>query len=184
MSGLLTALGGMIANATASSSLLYDSYVAGTDTWAFGNGGTNGVLGTQAGQRVFTPSVNTTITKISAYISSTGTVSSRNLYCSIYNVSGTDLGTLVQTSTVVTGSNYGSKTSVDFVFAGASVSSGTDYHIVFHSVQDADLGGFNAYHTNPSLIPGQLDLFNGSGASQNPSTFPTYDLQLQIWGTT
>lgn len=172
--------------ATSSSpTLLFTSInTTGEGTWNFGGGGSAGVVGSKAAQQSFTNATTRNVTAIKFLLDSLGTVTGRTLFCQIYNASGTALGSSVATSNGVTGAAW-TKQLIEFTFTGgATLTGGNTYHVLIYSAQDAFGGSFNTYYTNPSVISGQLSLFDTSGTNSYPSTFPGYDLQVEIWGTT
>lgn len=171
-------LGASRASGGGTPTLLYDSYnVSGQGTWDSSVG--------IPGQENFTVSTATSVTKISAYLDSSYT-HGELVSCSIYSgTTGSDivpaspLGTAIPVSV-----GTGTKVSTDFNFVvPVSLSPGTVYHIGWVS-SAYTFGNFQLYYTNPTLIPGQLCLWNITGSNQYPTTFPGYDIQMQLWGTT
>lgn len=163
--------------------LLFDGITGQANNWSFGDA----TAGYYAGLAYFTTGSAITVTKIVVPLLPLGNPTGKTFVARIWTDSSNDLGTEIGTSDSIAGAviaAYIAVTDTDFVFSTpVALSASTNYHITIDTgAVDVANAGY-AQFTTPSVIPGQLSRFSSSGVNQFPATFPTFDLQLAIWGT-
>lgn len=105
-----------------------------------------------------------------------GSITAFTYYCTIYTVSGNNLGTVVATSDGQTGNDSWGGTIVRFTFASpVALSASTNYHITFHrnTVGDNTVDATN--RANASYLSGGGGSATGSFATWNTSGVIEYN---------
>lgn len=131
------------------------------------------------GQFAWDPAANITVCKITVVVTATGTISGNTYTCEIWTYAAPNMGTLVQASAGVAGSDAWSSSSVDFTFSGAAISSGSSYAIVLTKNGAPDASNYLRFTLTASGgfggISGQFD---SAGVRTN---FDTTDHKLAVY---
>lgn len=190
MSGITTAIAATIDSVVAAGpSLLYDSFNAtGEGAWTFDGSDTAEYYG---GQRSMVIASTTTINRIDVKL--TGrfwtTYSTYKIYlCTIDGSHNIDIGSPIGASDPVSGSAAWNSTVVQFNFSTPAVIS--PQTIGFAIGPASRLPSFagsgtttDILYTTGASLTGQMVFFSNTGVVKYDTTFPAYDLQMQIYGS-
>jgi hypothetical protein len=132
-----------------------------------------------AGQIAYNPGANITLKRVIANLSAVGTITSIDWVMDVYDYDGTDLSTLVQSSSAVTGDAW-SETDVTFDFSGASLISGNQYAIVLRrSDSSSNASNYARWVCSDSgYFTGLLGNFDSAGVRQS---FSNIDAKVKLY---
>lgn len=133
----------------------------------------------KSGQIGWDPAAAITVCKLDAVLTAVGTITTNNYTAEIWTYANPDLGSLVQASDTIAGQAWSSST-VSFVFAGAALSSGTQYCVL---IKTSNTAGNSANYLNIVLtaaggMAGQMGYFTAAGVR---SSFDTTDSKFTIY---
>lgn len=189
MSGITTAIAASLDSVVVGPSLLYDSFnVSGQGGWTFDTPDTTEYYG---GQRSMVIASTTTINRIDVKL--TGRFwtdySTYKIYlCTIDGSNNIDIGSPIGSSDPVSGSSAWNATVVQFNFSTPAIISPQTigFAIGPHSRLPSYAGNGTStdiLYTTGASLTGQMVFFSNTGVVKYDNTFPSHDLQMQIYGS-
>lgn len=182
MSGILTAVAGILPSAAGGASTLFDSInTTGEGQWGFGDGSTNHFY---AGHYGFSDASSHSWTEIIVPLTSSGDLTGKTLRIRVWTNLTDNLLTEVGTSDGVAGGAVWTHTEVSFPFSTPfAQAASTTYHITLDTGATDGSNFAAAWYTTPTIISGQLTYFSNVGVNQHVGTFSNHDIQMRIKGT-